>query len=184
MCAAREGPFVAVQKFENTLTSKFGASGTGCCNVRPTNFRPAKIHPATGNLNVDNFRIAGLVESSPAAGRGVWLKQRVRHPKINECRDRGTPYWFFRYWADELAPDRTIKTSRKRRIVGPGKGTDAITKKQAEIARDQFLANLNAAPSPCQAAVQAIEPADIGAILEDSHPLGTLVDAIASGSPA
>ncbi len=70
-----------------------------------------------------------------------------------------------------MAPDRTIKTSRKRRIVGPSKGTDAITKKQAEIARDQFLANLNAAPSPCQAAVQATEPADIGAILEDPYPL-------------
>ena len=93
------------------------------------------------------------------------MKQRVQHPKINECRDRGAPYWFFRYRADELASDGTIKTSRKRRIVGPSKGTDAIPKKQAEVERDHFLANLNAAPSPCQAAVQATEPADIGAIL-------------------
>jgi len=96
---------------------------------------------------------------------GVWLKQRVQHPKINECRDRGTPYWFFRYWADELASDGTIKTSRKRRIVGPSKEDGAITKKQAEIERDQFLANLNAAPSKCQATVEAAGPADIGAIL-------------------
>jgi hypothetical protein len=59
--AARQGSLVAVQKFENTLTSEFGASGSGCCNVRASNFRPAKIHPATGNLNVDNLRIAGLV---------------------------------------------------------------------------------------------------------------------------
>ena len=59
---------------------------------------------------------------------GVWLKQRVQHPKINECRDRVMPYWFFRYWGDELAPDGAIKTSRKRRIVGPSKGNDAITK--------------------------------------------------------
>jgi integrase len=64
-----------------------------------------------------------------------------------------------------LAPDGTIKTSRKRRIVGTSRGTDAITRKQAEIARDQFLASLNAAPTSCQAAVQAAEPADIGAIL-------------------
>jgi integrase len=96
---------------------------------------------------------------------GVWLKKRVQHPKINECRDRGTPYWFFRYWADELASDGTIKTSRKRRIVGPSKGDDAITRKQAGIERDDFLSKLNAAPSPCQAAVQVTQPADIGAIL-------------------
>jgi hypothetical protein len=60
VCAARQGSLRAVQKLENTLTSKFGASGTGCCNVRASNFRPAKIHPATGNLNVDSFRIAEL----------------------------------------------------------------------------------------------------------------------------
>src|ERR1022692_1723387 len=96
---------------------------------------------------------------------GVWLKKRVQHPKINERRDRGTPYWFFRFWADELLPDGTIKTSRKRRIVGPSRGADAITKKQAEIERDQFLANVNVSPTACQAAVQAAEPADIGAIL-------------------
>jgi integrase len=96
---------------------------------------------------------------------GVYLKKRVQHPKINECRDRGTPYWFFRYWADELRPDGTIKTSRKRHIIGPSKSADAITKKQAEIERDQFLASLNAAPSACQAAAEAAEPADIGAIL-------------------
>src|SRR3984885_4879267 len=68
MRAASQGSLKAVQKFENTLTSKFGASGTGCCNVCASNFRPAKIHPATGNLNVDNFRIAGLV-SRPHARR-------------------------------------------------------------------------------------------------------------------
>ena len=96
---------------------------------------------------------------------GVWLKKRVQHPKINECRDRATPYWFFRYWADELKPDGTIRISRKRQIVGPSRGNDAITKKQAEIERDQFLAKLNAAPSPCRAPVQAAEPADIGTIL-------------------
>src|ERR1035441_1337721 len=96
---------------------------------------------------------------------GVRLKQRVQHPKINECRDRETPHWFFRYWSDEVAPDGTIKTSRKRRIVGPSKGDNSIGKKQAEIKRDQFLANLNAAPSTCQAVVQAAQPADIGLIL-------------------
>src|SRR5215831_13291315 len=92
---------------------------------------------------------------------GVRLKQRVQHPKINECRDRGAPNWFFRYWDDEMQPDGTVRTSRKRHIVGPSKGPNAIGKKQAEIERDSFLAELNAAPSPCEAAVVAKEPADI-----------------------
>ncbi len=75
---------------------------------------------------------------------GVGLPQRVQHPKVNECRDRGTPYWFFRYREDQLLPDGTIKTLRKRHIVGPSKGPNAIGKKQAELERDQFLAGVNA----------------------------------------
>jgi hypothetical protein len=61
-CAVRQGIFGNCSKVRKyAQPSKFGASGTGCCNVRASNFRPAKIHPATGNLNVDNFRIAGLL---------------------------------------------------------------------------------------------------------------------------
>jgi len=96
---------------------------------------------------------------------GVRLKQRVQHPKINECQDREKPYWFFRYWDDELLPDGTFKTSRKRYIIGPSRGSNAIGKKQAETARDKFLSELNAAPSSCEAAVKAKEPIEIGAIL-------------------
>ncbi len=36
---------------------------------------------------------------------GDYLKQRIQHPKINECKDWKTPYWFFRYWHDEPRPD-------------------------------------------------------------------------------
>ena len=89
VCAAGQRSLAAVQKFENTLTSKFGASGTGCCNVRVTNFRPTKTYPATGNLNVDNFRIAGLV-SRPRGKAGAITRlpilplsasvQGVQHP--------------------------------------------------------------------------------------------------------
>lgn len=96
---------------------------------------------------------------------GVVLKQRVQHPKINECRDRGTPYWFFRYWHDELLADGAVKTSRKRHIVGTSKGENAISKKQADAARDQFFAERNSAPSHCEGAVAAKEPAQLGAIL-------------------
>jgi hypothetical protein len=64
---------------------------------------------------------------------GVRLKQRVQHPRVEECRDRHNPYWFFRYRADELLPDGTVKTSRKRHIIGPSRGPDAIGKKLAWI---------------------------------------------------
>jgi integrase len=96
---------------------------------------------------------------------GVGLKQRVQHPKVNECRDRGAPYWFFRYWHDELRPDGTVRVSRKRHIVGLSTGPSAINKKRAEFERDKFLAELNAAPSRCEATVAAAEPPQVGVIL-------------------
>jgi integrase len=96
---------------------------------------------------------------------GVRLKQRVQHPKIDECRDRGSRYWFFRYWHDELLPDGTMHTRRKRRIIGPSRGPNAIGKKRAEIERDNFLAERNTAPTPCEAAVVARKPAQVGAII-------------------
>jgi len=73
---------------------------------------------------------------------GAELKQRVQHPKINECRERGSPYWFFRYWQDEMLPDGSIKSARKRQIVGPSRGPNAISRKDAETERDNFLAKL------------------------------------------
>src|SRR6516165_5508801 len=96
---------------------------------------------------------------------GVRLKQRVQHPRVQECRDRKNPYWFFRYRDDELLPDGTIATSRKRHIIGPSRGPDAIGKKQAEMERDKFLAESNAAPSRCESAVVASKPPEVGAIL-------------------
>jgi integrase len=50
----------------------------------------------------------------------------------------------FRYWADEAGPDGSFKTLRKYQEIGPSKGDGAITKKQAEVERDRFLAKLNA----------------------------------------
>jgi len=41
-------------------------------------------------------------------------------------------------------PDGTVKTLRKYKDAGPSKGENGITKKQAEIERDKFLARLNA----------------------------------------
>ena len=96
---------------------------------------------------------------------GVDLKQRVQHPKVQECKDWKNPYWFFRYWHDELGLDGKLKTRRKRQIIGPSKGPNALTKKQAEGQRDKFLAELNAAASRCEAAVAAQAPPEPSAII-------------------
>src|SRR5579863_1100969 len=96
---------------------------------------------------------------------GVRLKQRVQHPKVHERRDRGSYYWFFRYRQDELLPDGTIKTTRKFHTIGPSRGDGAMGKKQADIERDKFLADVNAAETRCEAAVAVKQPIEVGAIL-------------------
>lgn len=93
------------------------------------------------------------------------MKQRVQHPGIIERKDRGHPYWYFRYWQDELRPNGTIKTTRKLHIIGPSRGDGALTRKQAEVERDKFLLERNAAPSKCEAAVAERQPSEIGAII-------------------
>jgi integrase len=96
---------------------------------------------------------------------GVTLKQRVQHPKIHERKDRGSSYWFFRYRNDEVQPDGTIKTTRKFHTIGPSRGENTIPKKQAEHKRDIFLADVNAAPTRCEATVAASQPVEATAIL-------------------
>jgi integrase len=96
---------------------------------------------------------------------GVRLKQRVQHPKIHERKDRGSYYWFFRYRRDDLLPNGSIKTTRKFHTIGPSRGENALTKKQAESKRDTFLVELNAAPTRCEAAVAAAQPIEVSAIL-------------------
>src|ERR1035438_7656338 len=75
---------------------------------------------------------------------GLRVKVRVQHPQVKSRKDRQDWPWVFRYWSDEIQPDGTVKTLRKYQSAGPSKGEGAITKKQAEIERDKFLAKLNA----------------------------------------
>ncbi len=96
---------------------------------------------------------------------GARLTRRVHPPKVHERKDRGTQYWFFRYRTDDIQPDGTIKTSRKFHTIGPSRGVGALSKKQAEVERDKFLADLNAAPSRCEAAVVAKAPIDPNMII-------------------
>src|ERR1700730_19120339 len=76
---------------------------------------------------------------------GLRLKVRVQHPGVHERTDRGGSYWFFRYWDDALQPDGTTKAVRKFQVVGPSKGENRLSKKQAEVGRDKFLARINKA---------------------------------------
>ena len=96
---------------------------------------------------------------------GVRLKQRVQHPSVIERKDRGQHYWYFRYREDELLPNGKIRVRRKFHTIGPSCGEGALTKKQAEIERDKFLVQRNAAPSRCEAAVAVQQPVEIGAFL-------------------
>lgn len=75
---------------------------------------------------------------------GLRVKARVQHPQVKPRKDRDGSPWVFRYWFDELQPDGTMKAVRKYHALGPSKGEKAISKKQAEIERDKFLAKLNA----------------------------------------
>src|ERR1700730_13061273 len=75
---------------------------------------------------------------------GLRVKARVQHPQVKPRKDRiGWP-WVFRYRADEPQPDGSVKELRKYQAVGPSKGVGALTKKQADVERDKFLAKLNA----------------------------------------
>ena len=75
---------------------------------------------------------------------GLRVKARVQHPQVKPRKDRAGWPWVFRYRADEVQPDGTVKTLRKYQEIGPSKGEGAITKRQAEIERDKFVAKLNA----------------------------------------
>jgi integrase len=85
---------------------------------------------------------------------GLKVKVRVQHPKILEAKFREGWMWFFRYYADEVQADGSVKTVRKKHAVGLSRGDDKITKKQAEIERDKFLAKQNA--PTVEAAVQQV----------------------------
>jgi integrase len=84
----------------------------------------------------------------------VFLNSRIQHPQVKTRTDRPGSPWFFRYVARELRPDGSVKSVRKYREIGPGKGRGALTRKQAEAARDATLAliapagRMDASPGP------------------------------------
>src|SRR6202451_1334314 len=109
--------------------------------------------------------ITGLEATLLSLTGGVGLNRRVQHPKVHERKDRKGFYWFFRYWKDEMLPGGRIKAGRKFHTTGPSKGENALTKRGAEVERDKFLAELNAAPTRYDAVVQAQQPIDVRTII-------------------
>jgi integrase len=79
-----------------------------------------------------------------ALAGGLRVKARVQHPQVKPRKDRKGWPWVFRYYADAAQADGSVKTLRRYHEIAPSKGEGAITKKQAEIERDKFLAKLNA----------------------------------------
>src|ERR1019366_8195613 len=75
---------------------------------------------------------------------GLRVKARVQHPQVKPRKDRPGWPWIFRYRAEEVQSDGSVKTVRKYHEIAPSKGPRAISKKQAEIERDNVLAKLNA----------------------------------------
>jgi hypothetical protein len=76
---------------------------------------------------------------------GLRVKVRIQHPGVHERTDREGSYWFIRYWDDVLQPDGTTKAIRRFRTIGPSKGENRLSKRQAELERDKFLATINKA---------------------------------------
>jgi integrase len=74
---------------------------------------------------------------------GLRVKVRVQHPDVHERADRRGSYWYFRYWDDVPLADGTLKPVRRFQTVGPSKGENRLSKKQAEVERDKFLATIN-----------------------------------------
>src|SRR6266481_4416170 len=79
-----------------------------------------------------------------APAGGLRVKARVQHPKVTQRKDRPGWPWIFRYYDDAIQPDGSVKVLRRYEEIAPSKGERAITKKQAEVERDKFLAKLNA----------------------------------------
>lgn len=99
-----------------------------------------------------------------ALSGGLKVKVRVQHPKILEAKFREGWMWFFRYYADDVQTDGSVKTVRKKHAVGLSRGDDKITKKQAEVERDKFLAKQNA--PTLEAAVEQIAATGVALISE------------------
>ena len=66
-------------------------------------------------------------------------ESRPAYPQVKARKDRPGCPWVFRYPVEQRRPDGTVRTIRRYREVGPSKGKGALSRKQAEAARDRLL---------------------------------------------
>lgn len=76
------------------------------------------------------------------------INRPLPQPQVKPRAERPGSPWFFRYNDRELQPDGSVKKVRRYREIGPSKGRGLLTRKQAEEARDEFLARLVSPPTP------------------------------------
>ena len=61
------------------------------------------------------------------------------HPQVTTRTDRAGSPWIFRYWVREPDGDDTLKRVRKYVELGPSEGRHALTREEAERARDRIV---------------------------------------------
>jgi len=96
------------------------------------------------------------------------LRLRTPCPKVHLHEGRGQALWSFHYWRDERQSSGMVKTTRQVCRIGPAKGKNALTKKQAEAERDRFL---EALAGTCHPKEPLVLPPNAGDIL-----FGTLAE--------
>ena len=112
------------------------------CRSQPRKMALAAQNPRK-HLKRQDLNDSGAQGNLQSLVGGLRLKVRIQHPGVHERTDRGGSYWFFRYWEDVLQQDGTTKAIRKFHTIGPSKGDNRLSKKQAEVERDKFLAKIN-----------------------------------------
>ena len=87
-------------------------------------------------------------------------------PQVRPRSDRPGAPWVFRYDSCESNADGSVRMIRKYRSVGPSEGSGALTREQAELARDEFLRSLEpqvrTAPASVEDAVPEQQPGTSG----------------------
>ncbi len=64
---------------------------------------------------------------------GLGVKARVQHPEVKPRKDRAGWPWIFRYRAEEVQPDGSLKTLRKYREIGPMGRVPALVCRTARL---------------------------------------------------
>lgn len=75
------------------------------------------------------------------------ISRPLPQPQVKPRAERPGSPWFFRYDERELQPDGSVRKVRRYREIAPSKGRGSLSRKQAEAARDEFLARLASAPA-------------------------------------